>query len=146
MSKGIEVEEGNSNIFADIGLPNPERRLAKADLAIYITETIRAPRLTQTRAAHVLKVDQSKIGNRQIPKEHGLAGADAIIHMRRWNRHRRIHFFSLPYETPVVGSPKVIRNGQISFSDFSWLGAHSPLLFERLLQAGNYSIDRTLPK
>jgi predicted XRE-type DNA-binding protein len=61
MSKEIEVEESSGNVFADIGLPNPEERLVKADLAIRIAETIRARRLTQTRAAHILKIDQPKI-------------------------------------------------------------------------------------
>src|SRR5437879_8438193 len=61
MSKRIEVEEGSGNVFADIGLPNPEERLAKADLAIRIGEAIRARRLTQTRAAHILRIDQPKI-------------------------------------------------------------------------------------
>ncbi|MGH2508756.1 MAG: helix-turn-helix domain-containing protein [Ktedonobacteraceae bacterium] len=61
MSKKIEVEEGSGNIFADIGLSDPEEHLAKADLAIRIAETIRARRLTQTRAAHMLKIDQPKI-------------------------------------------------------------------------------------
>jgi hypothetical protein len=37
---------GSGNVFADIGLPNPEERLAKADLAIRISEAIRARRLT----------------------------------------------------------------------------------------------------
>lgn len=61
MSNRIEVEEGSGNVFADIGLPNPEERLAKADLAIRIGEAIRARRLTQTRAAHILRIDQPKI-------------------------------------------------------------------------------------
>ncbi len=61
MSKRIRIEKGSGNVFADIGLPNPEERLAKADLAIRIAETIRTRRLTQTRAAHILKVDQPKI-------------------------------------------------------------------------------------
>jgi predicted XRE-type DNA-binding protein len=61
MSNRIEVEEGSGNVFADISLPNPEERLAKADLAIRIGEAIRARRLTQTRAAHILRIDQPKI-------------------------------------------------------------------------------------
>lgn len=61
MNKKIAVEEGSGNVFADIGLPDPEERLAKADLAIRISEAIRARRLTQTRAAHILKIDQPKI-------------------------------------------------------------------------------------
>jgi hypothetical protein len=46
MSSPIEVEEGSGNVFADIGLLNPEERLAKADLAIRIDEAIRARRPT----------------------------------------------------------------------------------------------------
>ena len=42
MAKTIEVVEGSGNVFADIGLPNPEERLAKADLAIRIASAIRA--------------------------------------------------------------------------------------------------------
>ena len=61
MSNPIEVEEASGNVFADIGLLNPEERLAKADLAIRIDEAIRARRLTQSRAAHILGIDQPKI-------------------------------------------------------------------------------------
>ena len=61
MAKTIEVVEGSGNVFADIGLPNPEERLAKADLAIRISSAIRARRLTQARAARILKIDQPKV-------------------------------------------------------------------------------------
>lgn len=61
MRERITVEETSGNIFADIGLPKPEERLAKADLASRIAETIRARRLTQTQAARVLKIDRSKV-------------------------------------------------------------------------------------
>jgi predicted XRE-type DNA-binding protein len=61
MSKPIEIERSSGNVFADIGLPNPEERLAKAELAIRIAAAIRARRLTQTRAARILRIDQPKI-------------------------------------------------------------------------------------
>jgi len=57
----ITVENSSGNIFADIGVPNPDERLAKADLAIRITEVIRARRLTQRQTAHMLKIDQATI-------------------------------------------------------------------------------------
>ena len=41
MAKTIDVVEGSGNVFADIGLANPEERLAKADLAIRISSAIR---------------------------------------------------------------------------------------------------------
>jgi len=61
MSRRINVEEGRGNVFADIGLTNPEECLAKADLAIRISEAIRTRRLTQIRATHMLGIDQPKI-------------------------------------------------------------------------------------
>ena len=61
MAKAPEVEESSGNVFADIGLPNPEERLAKADLAIRIGAAIRGRRLTQARAARLLKIDQPKV-------------------------------------------------------------------------------------
>lgn len=59
--KKIKVEEGTGDVFADIGLADPEERLAKADLVVRIAEAIRARRLTQIRAARILQIDQPKI-------------------------------------------------------------------------------------
>jgi predicted XRE-type DNA-binding protein len=61
MGKQIEVEAGSGNVFADLGLPSPEERQAKADLAIRIAATIRARGLRQARAAMLLEIDQPKI-------------------------------------------------------------------------------------
>ena len=51
----------SGNVFADLGVPNPEEALAKAELAHKIAELIRAEGLTQKRAAELLEVDQPKI-------------------------------------------------------------------------------------
>lgn len=61
MSQPIKVEEGSGNVFADIGLPHAEERLAKAALALRIAEAIRDRRLTQADAAALFKIDQPKI-------------------------------------------------------------------------------------
>ncbi len=61
MTRRMEVEESSGNVFADIGLPDAEERLAKAGLAVRISEAIRSRRLTQTQAARLLKIDQPKI-------------------------------------------------------------------------------------
>jgi predicted XRE-type DNA-binding protein len=57
----ITVEPGSGNVFADIGLPNPEERLAKAELAYRISRLIEAKELSQAATAKLLKVDQPKI-------------------------------------------------------------------------------------
>ncbi len=51
----------SGNFFADLGLPNPEEALAKAELAHKITVLIRERGLTQTQAAKLLGVDQPKV-------------------------------------------------------------------------------------
>jgi predicted XRE-type DNA-binding protein len=52
---------GSGNVFADLGVAHPEEALAKAELALKITETIARRQLTQAQAAALLKVDQPKI-------------------------------------------------------------------------------------
>jgi len=65
MVDDIKVEIGGGNVFADLGLANPEESLAKAELASRIGEAIRQRRLTQTAAAEVLGIDQPKVSRLQ---------------------------------------------------------------------------------
>lgn len=51
----------SGNVFADLGLPNPEEALAKAELAHKIILLIRERGLTQVQAAKLLGVDQPKV-------------------------------------------------------------------------------------
>jgi predicted XRE-type DNA-binding protein len=53
--------EGSGNIFADLGVANPEEAQAKADLVDRIVDIIREHDLTQVQAAKVLGVDQPKV-------------------------------------------------------------------------------------
>ncbi len=50
----IEAESSSGNVFADLGLPNPEERQMKSLLAIQIRELIDHKGLTQLQAAHQL--------------------------------------------------------------------------------------------
>ena len=59
--KKIISEKSSGNVFADIGLPNPEEALAKSQLAIEIRRVIRKKKLTQAKAAKILKIDQPKL-------------------------------------------------------------------------------------
>jgi len=51
----------SGNVFADLGLPNPEELLAKAELAAKVISEIRRRRLTQMQAASLLGIDQPKV-------------------------------------------------------------------------------------
>lgn len=57
------VIRGSGNVFADLGLPEPEERLAKAALAHALARLIRARGLTQKAAAERLAIDQPKVSH-----------------------------------------------------------------------------------
>jgi len=56
-----KIEESSGNVFADLGVPNPEEYLVKAKLAIQIGKLIKEKKLTQIGAARLLGLDQPKI-------------------------------------------------------------------------------------
>ena len=57
----ISVTPSSGNVFADIGVRDPEEALAKAQLATHIREVIRQRRLTQVAAAKLMGIDQPKV-------------------------------------------------------------------------------------
>lgn len=63
--KPIPVTRGSGNVFADLGLPNPEERLAKAELALAISRAIKERGLTQREAATLMGIDQPKVKPRE---------------------------------------------------------------------------------
>jgi predicted XRE-type DNA-binding protein len=58
---GETVKTGSGNVFADLGLLNPEERLAKAQLVNRISEIIKERKLTQAKAGEILGIDQAKV-------------------------------------------------------------------------------------
>jgi phage-related protein/predicted XRE-type DNA-binding protein len=61
--RNIKFEIGSGNVFKDLGLKNPEERLAKTQLATQIMFTLEARKLTQTAAAKLLGIAQPKVSN-----------------------------------------------------------------------------------
>ena len=57
----VEYVESSGNVFADLGVQNPEEAVAKAEVALKICEVIKKKRLTQAQAAKILKISQPKI-------------------------------------------------------------------------------------
>lgn len=57
----IPVIKGSDNVFADLGVANPEEELAKAQLASLIRGSIRRRSLTQADAAALTGLDQPKV-------------------------------------------------------------------------------------
>jgi predicted XRE-type DNA-binding protein len=61
MKEENEVYHGSDNVFADLGLPDSEEMLVKAQLSIKINEIITKRHLTQAKAAELLGIDQPKV-------------------------------------------------------------------------------------
>ena len=57
----ITVTPGSGNVFADLGVAEPEEELAKVQLAVHIRDAIKRRRLTQAEAARLVGLDQPKI-------------------------------------------------------------------------------------
>ena len=55
------VTGSSGNVFADLGVKEPDEALAKAELARQISGIIRSRNLSQTRAAEILGIDQPKV-------------------------------------------------------------------------------------
>jgi predicted XRE-type DNA-binding protein len=59
--KKMRVEEGSGNVFADLGLPNPEQELLKAHLTLQIYRIVKARGLTQAQAGELLGIKQPHV-------------------------------------------------------------------------------------
>ncbi|CAD5953954.1 helix-turn-helix domain-containing protein [Planktothrix agardhii] len=61
MSNDIKIQANSGNIFQDIGFPNADEMLMKAELVRQISEIIDQRELTQVEAAKLLGIDQPKV-------------------------------------------------------------------------------------
>ncbi len=61
VNKEIAVEEGGTNVYADLGYADAAEMQRKSELAAEIARAIKARRLTQDGAAVLLGIDQSKV-------------------------------------------------------------------------------------
>ena len=61
MAKKTKITRGSGNVFADLGLPNPEQELLKAQLTLQIYRIVTARKLTQAQAGTVLGIKQPHV-------------------------------------------------------------------------------------
>ncbi|MDR5727302.1 MAG: helix-turn-helix transcriptional regulator [Terriglobia bacterium] len=52
------IRRGSANVFADLGFPNPDTHLLKAQLMSRVQDTLQDCRLTQTEAARITGINQ----------------------------------------------------------------------------------------
>ena len=59
--RGVPVEEGSGNVYADLGYADSESMLVKAQLVAKIAEILQRRLLTQSDAARILGLTQPKV-------------------------------------------------------------------------------------
>src|ERR1700760_976111 len=60
---GIEHEEGSGNVFADLGLPDADERLARSKLGFHVYRLLAARELTQREIAALLGIKQPEVSH-----------------------------------------------------------------------------------
>jgi predicted XRE-type DNA-binding protein len=60
-SRKIRAKAGSGNVFADLGLPNPEQELLKARLTLQIYRIVKARGLSQAQAGEILGIKQPHV-------------------------------------------------------------------------------------
>jgi predicted XRE-type DNA-binding protein len=61
--KKVNYTRGSGNVFSDLGLPDADERLLKAQLAVQIRRFIEQKDWTQAEAAEAVGLDQPKVSN-----------------------------------------------------------------------------------
>jgi len=59
----IPIAESSGNLFADLGLANPEQELLKARLTLQIYRSIKERKLTQAQAGEILGIKQPHVSS-----------------------------------------------------------------------------------
>lgn len=99
MAEELELVRGSDNPFQDVGLPEADTRLIKADLATEIVGVLRERRLTGTAAAKLAGVqtaDISRIRNADLSR----FTIDRLVNiLNRLNRHVEVHVTPMSAET-----------------------------------------------
>ena len=113
MNKKKDYTISTGNIFADLGFPDAEERMAKTNLALQINVLIKRKKLTQKQAAELLDIDQPKISALSTGKLSGFSlerlfrfltilGQDITINVTPKARSKKIAHV-------IVSAPKVIK-------------------------------------
>ena len=95
----MEVYPSSGNVFEDLGLPESEQLLVKAEITLRIIQAIKRRKLTQIQAAKLLGIDQPTVSDLVCGKLRGFSsdrlfrflnalGQDVEIVIRR-HRSRR---------------------------------------------------------
>ncbi len=85
----IDVEASSGNVFADLGLPNPEQELLKADLTLQVYKALEARKLTRMQAGKVLGIPQPRVSDLLNGRARSVSAERLMDSSRRWGTTSR---------------------------------------------------------
>ncbi len=101
----ITVTSGCGNVYEDLGLPDAESMLLKAQLASTIKRILDEKDLTQTRAAEILGISQPKLSGLLRGQFRSISEAKMLECITRLGRD--VQIFINPVEQPTRGQIEV---------------------------------------
>ena len=104
IAKSVEaVESGSGNVFADLGLPDPDERLLRVQLALRLNDLLKAEGLTQAAAAKLLGIAQPHVSELKNYK------------LSRFSSERLLHYITLlNRDVEIFIRPRTNSNGSAS--------------------------------
>jgi predicted XRE-type DNA-binding protein len=86
----MNIEMSSGNVYADIGVPDAEEMLLKAQLASRIADMIQGKGLTQSQAAELLGIPQPKLSLMLRGQFRGISEAKMLECLARLGRDIQI--------------------------------------------------------
>ena len=97
------VEPGRCNVFADLGLPDPDERHLRVQLALRLNDLLKAEGLTQAAAAKLLGIAQPHVSELKNYK------------LSRFSSERLLHYITLlNRDVEIFIRPRTNSNGNSS--------------------------------
>ena len=84
------IEKGSGNVYADLGVPDADEMMRKAELTSKISEIIQERGLTQTEAARILGMGQPKLSQMLRGQFRGISESRMLDCLARLGRDVRI--------------------------------------------------------
>jgi predicted XRE-type DNA-binding protein len=105
--RGIPVEAGSGNVYTDLGYPDSNTMLVKAQLAAKIADIVRRRALTQAQAAEILGLTQPKVSALLKGRFRGISEHRLLECLTRLGRDVRI---------VIKPAPRNRSNGRLTLS------------------------------
>jgi predicted XRE-type DNA-binding protein len=100
------IEKGSGNVFADLGLPNPQELLLKAGIVSELANAMKLKKLTQAKAAALTGIAQPDLSNLVRGRTQGFSVERLMLMLTKLGRDVEV------VVRPAAGAKK---QGGISF-------------------------------